>query len=84
MEQAVSIGGALLILIAYAGNQGGWLDRQRPLYSLMNLVGSLVLAVVAWRASQWGFLLLEGVWALVSVPPLLRRGFRGPPSSAGG
>lgn len=39
----------------------------------MNLVGSVVLTVIALRASQWGFVLLEGAWAVLSVPPLLRR-----------
>jgi hypothetical protein len=72
MEQAISIVGAAMILAAYGANQAGWLDRTRPLYSTLNLVGSVVLAVIAWRAGQWGFLLLEGTWALISIPPLLR------------
>jgi hypothetical protein len=73
MEQAISVAGALLVLGAYAGHQLGWIARDNPLYSWMNLVGSLVLAVIAFRAQQWGFVLLEGAWAIVSVPPLLAR-----------
>jgi len=73
MEQAVSITGALLILAAYAGNQFALLDRRDRVYNVMNLVGSVVLTVIALRASQWGFVLLEGAWAVLSVPPLLRR-----------
>ena len=76
MEQGVAIAGAVMILVAYGANQAGWLDRTRPLYSVLNLVGSLILTVIAWRAAQWGFVLLEGVWAVISVPPLVR-GFRG-------
>jgi hypothetical protein len=71
MEQAVSIVGAVLILAAYAANQFGALDRSHRLYSALNLVGAAILAVIAWRAQQWGFVLLEGVWTLVSIPPLL-------------
>jgi hypothetical protein len=72
MEQVVSIVGALMILVAYGANQAGWLDRTRLLYSALNFVGSAILAVIAWGAAQWGFVLLEGVWAIISVPPLVR------------
>ena len=33
-------------------------------YSAMNFVGSVVLAVVG---VQWGFILLQGVWAILSL-----------------
>jgi hypothetical protein len=79
MEQVVSVAGALLVLAAYTGHQLGRLDREHPAYHWMNLVGGLILAVIAYRAQQWGFVLLEGVWAVVSVPGVVRRR-RGPPS----
>ncbi len=72
MEQIISVAGALLILAAYAGHQFGLIDRTHPAYSWMNLIGSVVLTVVAFRGRQWGFVLLEGVWAVISVPPLVR------------
>jgi hypothetical protein len=73
MEQAVAVLGAILILGAYVAHQSGRLDRTQPAYHWMNLIGSVILTIVAFRARQWGFVLLEGVWAIVSVPPLLRR-----------
>ncbi|MGH7313754.1 MAG: CBU_0592 family membrane protein [Candidatus Rokuibacteriota bacterium] len=73
MEQIVAVIGALLILAAYVGHQRGVLSRSHAAYHWMNFVGAVVLTVVAYRAQQWGFVLLEGVWAAVSVPPLLRR-----------
>ena len=41
-------------------------------YLVLNLAGSLVLAYLAWDERQWGFLLLETVWAIVSAWSLIR------------
>ena len=71
MDQVIQIVGALLILAAFTAVQ---LNHMRPdsrLYLTLNLIGSVILAVLAWLESQWGFLLLEGVWALVSAWGLL-------------
>lgn len=73
MQQAFSIGGALLILLAYAASQRGTLTRNDASYNLMNLVGSAILTWIALETQQWGFVLLEGCWALLSLPPLWRR-----------
>lgn len=73
MQQLFSIGGALLILLAYAASQRGKLTRDDASYNLMNLVGSAILAWIALDTRQWGFVLLEGCWALLSLPPLWKR-----------
>ena len=67
MIQAISILGALAILIAYAANQFGWTDASNLRYQLANLVGSGILTVVAVIEVQLGFILLEGAWALMSL-----------------
>jgi uncharacterized membrane protein len=67
MDQVIQVVGALLILVAFTAVQ---LERMRPdsrLYLALNLVGSAVLAVLAFLGSQWGFVLLETVWAIVSA-----------------
>lgn len=66
MAQAIQIVGALIILTAFAANQLGELETDSRLYLLLNLVGSVVLAILAVVEGQIGFILLEGVWAAVS------------------
>ena len=68
----VQIAGSLLVLAGFALSQWGVLDQKSLTYLSVNLVGSAALAVDAWHGGQWGFLLLEGVWAIVSAIGLVR------------
>ena len=72
MIQILSIVGALLILAPFAGSQMGRLSTQTLSYQLMNLAGSAGLTLVALVERQYGFILLEGTWAVVSVAGLIR------------
>lgn len=66
-EQLVQVLGAVLILAAFVLAQWRRLETDSFAYLVPNVVGSAALAVDAWVGSQWGFVLLEGVWALVSA-----------------
>ncbi len=82
MHQLVQIVGALLILSGFVLAQFRLLDPQSLWYLVVNLVGSAILTVDAWRQEQWGFFLLEIVWAIVSAWGLARlvRGHRPAPA----
>jgi hypothetical protein len=70
--QIASLVGALLILVAYVGHQMGWMDSRKAGYNVLNAVGSAILAYIAFHPFQVGFVLLEVVWALISVYALAR------------
>ena len=71
MGQIVQVLGSLLILVAFAAAQRGRLQPKSRTYLLLNIVGSTALAVDAALGQQWGFLMLEGVWSLVSAVSLV-------------
>jgi hypothetical protein len=84
VSQALQVFGALLLLAAFAATQFSLLDGRSYPNLVLNAVGSAILAVLAALNHQWGFLLLEGVWSLVSLWGLGARLFgRASPSSHG-
>ena len=48
------------------------LARESQLFNAMNLFGSCLLTWTAVVNRQYGFILLEGAWALLSLPGTLR------------
>jgi hypothetical protein len=71
--QIAQIAGALLILVGFVSAQAGWLSPKTYAYLVSNLIGSALLTVVAVLTADWGFVLLEGVWAIVSALSLAAR-----------
>jgi len=68
---ALELAGAISILAAFTLGQLRLLDQHSLVYLLLNLAGSAVLAVIAFAEERWGFLLLEGVWSIVSAASLI-------------
>ncbi len=71
--QILQLVGALLVLAGFMLAQLRILDPQSFPYLIVNAVGAGILAALAFEERQWGFLLLEGVWTIVSVAGLINR-----------
>ncbi|MDP8899797.1 MAG: hypothetical protein M3N33_01340 [Actinomycetota bacterium] len=72
MDQVIELAGAALILTAFVLAQFERLHPSSAAYITLNLLGGLILAVVAALDVDLGFLLLEAVWAAVSALGLVR------------
>jgi drug/metabolite transporter (DMT)-like permease len=63
MFQVLSVVGALMVLAAYALIQSGIWRELDTGYLALNIIGSLLLGVVAIEDQRVGFILLEFAWA---------------------
>ncbi len=72
VEQIISLVGAVMILLAFGAQQSQKMRHEDIDYILLNLIGSLILTVVALRVRQIGLTLMERAWALISVASLIR------------
>lgn len=82
MDQVIQVVGAILILVAFAANQRGAMGPHQRSYLWLNFLGSVILAATAIYNHDVGFILLEGVWAAVSLWGLVQvaRGRGGDPA----
>jgi hypothetical protein len=63
-------------------NQLRFIGASNMPYSVMNFIGSAVLALIAVIEVQWGFILLEIVWGLVGLWGIITLLRGGTPSGA--
>ena len=80
MASLVQILAAVSVLAAFVLVQARVLTPQARAYLVLNAAGAAVLAADATVHAQWGFLLLEAVWAAVSAWALVRSSRRARPA----
>lgn len=70
--------GVSLILLAYFLNLWKWLDTDHLAYVLLNFIGAFLACLASIIMEYLPFVLLEGVWFLVSAFALWQRFKRAP------
>ena len=71
-DQSSSLGGAFLVLSAYALQSFVPARRYHGLYLLLNLTGATGLLLAAWQNKQYGFIILQAFWIIISLVGLIR------------
>jgi hypothetical protein len=64
--------GVGLILLAYFCNTFNWISGKSKTFFLLNIVGAGLACYASYLIDYWPFVVLEGVWFLVSVLGLLK------------
>ena len=69
----IQVVGALFVLACFLLAQFDRIDSSGYRYLLPNLAGSAALTATAVVSREWGFVFLEGTWALVSARGVAQR-----------
>lgn len=80
LGQVVQMVGAIIVLTGFIANQRFGLSSDSFWFLLANFLGTTILAVVAGVNRDAGFVLVEGVWAVVSFASLVGLLLRGTPA----
>ena len=64
--------GVGIILIAYYLNTAGLIIKNGKLFYVMNVLGAAVACYASWLIDYWPFIILEGMWTLVSIYGLMK------------
>jgi hypothetical protein len=81
LYQTISLIGAALLLAGFVSMQLRRMRNDGAWFNALNFLGSGLLAWVAIHDRRAGFIILEVVWAIASLPPLFRALTRASPSA---
>lgn len=65
--------GVTILLLAFVLNLLQKLKADSSAYLIMNVIGAGLACISSVMISFWPFVVLEGVWALASFVPLLKK-----------
>lgn len=64
--------GVWLILFAYFLNTAGLIKNDKRIFYVMNIIGAALACYASFLIDYWPFVILEGVWTLVSIYGLMK------------
>jgi hypothetical protein len=64
--------GVFQIVLAYTLNALGYLTTKSLYFILLNLVGATMACIASILLNYWPFIILEGVWVVVSLFTLIQ------------
>ncbi len=65
--------GVSLLLLAFVLDVFDITEDDSDLFLILNATGASLAGIGAWLAAFWPFVVLEGIWALVSLVGLVRK-----------
>jgi len=65
--------GVGLILLAYFANTFSFIPKEGKLFFVLNTIGAGLACYASLLINYWPFVILEGVWCLVSVIGLVKQ-----------
>jgi hypothetical protein len=65
--------GVSILLVAYLLNMLKIIKTEGLVYPLLNFIGAGIACFTSWLIPYIPFVILEGVWALVSLAGLMRK-----------
>ncbi|MAN62950.1 MAG: hypothetical protein CMI60_13505 [Parvibaculum sp.] len=68
----IGAAGVALLLGAFAANLLGVVEKESLVYPSANFVGASLATYASWLIAYMPFVVLEGVWACVSLAAVLR------------
>lgn len=57
----------MLVLAAFAAHQFKRLESETKTYQILNLIGAFLMTMTAVVTRQYGFILMEGSWTVISA-----------------